>query len=203
MGRAKTKFRDDRGGHTRLYWSMQDSCAWRALSWADQCLYFAMRRNLKDTNNGNISATLGTLRHLGFTSSATLAKGLRALMTTGFIDKTRQGGVAYGRRVCSLYRFTDEAVYEHPKLDIKAMRATNEWRGHATVAAARAAVSKAHADAKRPAVDRDPGLQKLNRASSKTERKAAAIGSDSEVDVAPLVQKLKQAPPFEIRRKAA
>ncbi|HEX7381080.1 MAG TPA: hypothetical protein VF265_02890, partial [Nevskiaceae bacterium] len=47
-------------------------------------------------NNGNIEATLGALKHAGITSSATLAKGLRALSVAGFIAKTRQGGVAWG-----------------------------------------------------------------------------------------------------------
>ncbi len=107
---------DLRGGHVRLYWELVDSVAWRALSWADRGLYIAMRRKLLATNNGNIEATLGTLRHAGVTSSASLAKGLRALMTAGFIAKTRQGGVAYGTKVCSLYRFTDEPVFDLPKL---------------------------------------------------------------------------------------
>lgn len=71
--------RDPRGGHTRLYHEIQDSSAWRVLSWAEQGLWLAMRRKLGATNNGNIEATLGGsggLRHSGITSSASLAKGL-------------------------------------------------------------------------------------------------------------------------------
>ena len=112
-------------------------------------------------------------------------------MATGFIAKTLQGGIAYGHRVCSLYRFTDELVLEHPKLGIKAMAATNEWQCHTTIAAAHAAARKAHDDAKRIPSDRDSGLQKLKRSSSKNELKAAAVNSDFEVDGALLVQKLK------------
>lgn len=194
---------DPRGGHTRLYWSLQDSCAWHALSWADQGLYFAMRRKLLNTNNGNIEATLGGLKHAGITSSASLAKGLRALVTAGFIAKTRQGGVAYGQKVCSLYRFTDEQVYDHPKLQIKAMPATNEWRAHATIAGARAALRKAHADAKRDAAHRNSGLQKVNCSSSETELKTDVFDSRTEAGKGAHVHKLKQAAPLECRRKAA
>jgi hypothetical protein len=183
---------DPRGGHTRLYWALQDSCAWRALSWADQGLYVAMRRKLLGSNNGNIEATLGTLRHADITSSATLAKGLRALMTAGFIDKTRQGGVAYGQKSCSLYRFTDERVFDHPKHGIKGMPATNDWQAFKTDAEARAAVRKAHADAKRQPAENKSGLQKLNGASSENELNGAFLSSVSEAESPALVQKLKQ-----------
>jgi hypothetical protein len=194
---------DPRGGHTRLYWALQDSCAWQALSWADQGLYFAMRRKLLSTNNGNIEATLGVLKHSGITSSASLAKGLRALMTAGLIAKTRQGGVAYGQKVCSLFRFTDEDVHEHPKLQIKAMRATNDWKAHTTLAGARAALRKAHEEAKRVSVDRSSGLQKVNGSSSENERKSDAFDSRTEAGSVTHVQKLKQVSFLEARRKAA
>jgi len=131
--------------------------AWRALSWADRGLYLAMRRKLLSFNNGNIEATLGTLKHAGITSSASLAKGLRALMTAGFIDKTRQGGIAYGTKVCSLYRFTDEAVLAHPKLELKAQPATNDWQKFAKLADVRAALRQAHVAARRPVPAEAPG----------------------------------------------
>lgn len=73
MARGKVPA-DPRGGHIRLYWELVDSVAWRALTWAERGLYLAMRRKLLGTNNGNIEATLGTLRHAGITSSASLAK---------------------------------------------------------------------------------------------------------------------------------
>lgn len=151
----RAKFNDPRGGHTRLYWELTDSMAWRALSWAEKGLYLAMRRKLLSTNNGNIEATLTTLRHAGVTSPTSLAKGLRALQAVGLIAKTRQGGIAFGTKVCSLYRFTDEQVFEHPKLGVKACKASNEWHQFKTLAEARAALKAAHAAAKRPKGEND------------------------------------------------
>lgn len=136
-----SKFKDPRGGHTRLYWDLTDSPAWRALSHADVRVYLSMRRNLLSTNNGNISATLEQLRHSGIRSSSTLASALHRLEALGFIDKTRQGGIAQGGKVCSLYRFTDVDTADFPKLGIQCTRATNEWKKFSTIAEARAAIA--------------------------------------------------------------
>lgn len=143
MKKPKTEFQ--RGGHVRLYWDMIDSMAWRSLSWVEQGLYVAMRRKLKGTNNGNIEATLATLKHAGITSPATLSKGLKSLQAVGLIAKTRQGGIAYGSKVCSLYRFTDEQTFEHPKLGVKACKVTNDWQRFKTLGEARAAIKEAQA----------------------------------------------------------
>jgi hypothetical protein len=194
---------DPRGGHVRLHWELVDSVAWRALSWADRGLYIAIRRKLLGSNNGNIEASLSTLRHAGVTSSASLAKGLRALMTVGFLAKTRQGGIAYGQKVCSLYRFTDELVLQFPKLNIKAMRATNEWRQFGNLAEVRAALKAAHDAAKRPAMKRaGSGLQKMKGIGSVSERKASMTDSIDEQEAAASVQKLKLADRAKTRRKA-
>jgi len=194
---------DERGGHIRLYWELVDSVAWRALSWADRGLYLAMRRKLLATNNGNIEATLGTLRHAGVTSSASLAKGLRALMTTGFIDKTRQGGVAYGKKVCSLYRFTDEVVFDQARLGIKAMRATNDWTRFTKVAQVRKELSAAHAAAKRPTVQNAPQVQQMNRTRSVHEWKASVSDSIPEEEAASAVHRLKLAKEAHTARRTA
>lgn len=158
--------------------------AWRALDWSCMGLYVAMRRRLQSTNNGNISATLGDLKHYGVKSSATLAKGLRTLQAVGLLAMTRQGGIAFGQKVCSLYRFTDEPVFEQPKLGIKAYPSTNEWQRFTTLADALAAVRIAHQNAS--------GLQKLKRTASEIEASGRFHASDSEAVGAPLVQKLKQ-----------
>lgn len=192
MARSKVP-PDPRGGHVRLYWEIVDSVAWRALSWADRGLYIAMRRKLLNLNNGNIEASLGTLKHAGVTSSASLAKGLRALMTVGLIDKTRQGGIAYGTKVCSLYRFTDEAVFEQARQGIKAMPATNEWRAFGKIVEVRAALRLAHESAKRPRQGGESEIQKMNRVGSKTEPKASVTDSIPEAEAAALVHRLKQA----------
>jgi len=151
-----------------------------------------MRRKLLGSNNGNIEATLGTLKHAGVTSSASLAKSLRALLTVGLIAKTRQGGITYGSKLCSLYRFTDEAMHDWPKFGIKSMPATNDWRAFRTLAEVRTALRTAHAAAKRPTGDGTPKLQKLNRSDSGTEPKASQTDSIPEQEAAALIHKLKQ-----------
>ncbi|MDR6537288.1 hypothetical protein [Variovorax soli] len=131
---------DPRGGHVRLYWHLLDSPAWRALTHADVRVYLAMRRKLGRTNNGDINATLAEMRHAGISSSSTLAMALHRLEALGFIEKTRQGGIASGGKLCSLYRFTDESTFEIPKASVKAGPATNEWRRFANVREAKHAV---------------------------------------------------------------
>ena len=182
---------DPRGGHCRIYWEIIDSMAWKALDWSARGLYVEMRRKLQSTNNGNIEASLGTLRHSGVKSSATLAKGLRSLQAVGLIETTRQGGIAVGQKFCSLYRFTDEATFEHPKLGVKASLAGNRWKQFTTLAEARAALKTAHAAAKRP--DKNKlGLQKLKRVGSKTEASTRILDSDSEAVASSLLHKLNK-----------
>lgn len=139
MKRAKGT-KDPRGGHVRLYWAILDSPAWRALSHADVRVYLAMRRKLGRTNNGDINATLAEMKHAGISSSSTLATALHRLEALGFIEKTRQGGIAQGGKLCSLYRFTDEATLDVPKAGVKAGAATEEWRRFTSLAEARGAV---------------------------------------------------------------
>jgi predicted transcriptional regulator len=135
-----SQYKDSRGGHIRLYWDITDSNAWRVLSHADVRIYLALRRKLLGSNNGNINATLKELKHIGMSSSSTLSVALQRLEALGFIEKTRQGGIAYGGKFCSLYRFTDVESYEFPKLGLKASRPTNEWRKFKTLAEAKSAV---------------------------------------------------------------
>lgn len=131
---------DPRGGHVRIYWEIIDSMAWRAVTPRTQSLYVLMRRRLTGNSNGNISATLGEMKAHGWNASATLSKALRELQSVGLIAVTRQGGIAFGRQVCTLYRFTDEPMHEWPKLGISALGATNEWRAFQTLSEAQQAV---------------------------------------------------------------
>jgi hypothetical protein len=129
---------DPRGHHIRVYSDLLNSHAWRVLSGTAVKLFIDMRSWLKENNNGNINATLSQLRHKGWSSPDTLSRGLFELQTMGFIAKTRQGGIAQGKHVCSLFRFTDRAVFEHPLLGIKAMPETNDYRRFEGVAHAKA-----------------------------------------------------------------
>jgi predicted transcriptional regulator len=138
--RDKPPPRDPRGGHARLYWAILDSPAWRALTHADVRVYLALRRKLKGSNNGDINATLAEMKHAGISSSSTLASALHRLEALGFIEKTRQGGIANGGKLCSLYRFTDAETYDIARAGVTAGPATDDWRKFANIAEARAAV---------------------------------------------------------------
>jgi hypothetical protein len=175
MMNSRIRPKDPRGGHVRLHWDLLDSHAWRAISWGDQGLYVALRRRLRATNNGDIEATLGSLRHYGISSSASLAKGLRALAAVGLIAKTRQGGLSQGRRVCNLYRFTDEEVLENPTKGIPRSKATNEWRGFKNLAEAKAALCNAHKNAK-------TGVPRPLQKNTRPVRNPTAKRSASELD---------------------
>lgn len=139
---AREKFRDPRGAHLRIYCSMLDSPAWFALNYSQRALYIACRRKLTSNNNGNLAFTLAGLKDQGFVASpSTLAGGLRALRSVGFIAVTREGGqVRRGQAIATLYRFTDEDCHEWRKLDIPMIRASNDWRRFQTVEAASAAI---------------------------------------------------------------
>ena len=132
--------KDPRGGHVRLYWSILDSPAWRTLTHADVRVYLGLRRKLGKTNNGDINATLAEMCHSGISSSSTLSTALQRLEALGFIEKTRQGGIAFGGKLCSLYRFTDEPTFDIAKAGVRAGPATNDWQRFNNLADARAAV---------------------------------------------------------------
>jgi hypothetical protein len=159
----KNRPKDPRGGHARLYWELLDSPAYLALSYSARALYVELRRKLLSTNNGNIDATLSTLKHRGWRSSVTLNKALNDLMTVGLIAKTRQGGIAYMSKQCSLYRLTDEEVFEHPKLRITRMNATHDYRQFTKLNEARAVIREANAQRKKRKV------QKVKLTGSETE----------------------------------
>ena len=190
---AQKKPSDPRGGHVRLYWALIDSIAWRSVGFSSQAVYIAMRRRLQSTNNGNLSAALSDMKHHGISAPSTLAKALRELQTVGLIAVTRQGGIAFGRQVCSLYRFTDEAVFEHTKLGVKAGPPTDEWKRFTKLAEAKAVIKQAHADAKRPTDKNTSRIQKLERTDTDSVALSQFNDTDSVAVAVSLVQKVKQA----------
>lgn len=190
MRNHRSKLSDPRGGHTRMYWDIQDSVAWLALSFSAQSLYMALRRKLLKSNNGNIEATINTMRSSGFTSKATLSKALRELLAVGLIAKTRQGGIARSSKECSLYRFTDMETYEFPKQGVARHLPTNEWRNFRNLNEAKSAIDVAHKSVKQAVGENEPRVQNLNFASSETELVAPKTGSEIEQEGISLVQKL-------------
>lgn len=191
-GRKQHRAKDDRGGHIRLYWQLFDSPAWRALSHAEHGVWLRMRRRLGATNNGDIEATLADMRHAGISSSSTLAKALRALETLGFVAKTRQGLMAAGGKVCSLYRFTDEPTLDIGKIGLKRGPASNEWKAFASLAHAEAVLREAHDNAKRPAAKNEGKLRKSKRTDSKIEAEKPRTDSKIEGSEAAALRKSKR-----------
>jgi hypothetical protein len=122
-------FKDPMGHHIRLYAKIYDSAAFKALSPVDVMAYLALRRDLKSTNNGDLSLTLTKAKERGIGHHNTLARSLRALCAVGLIYQTRKGGATRGgQRLPSLYAFTDVEVFASPQKQIEAQKATDRWR---------------------------------------------------------------------------
>lgn len=135
--------RDPQGRHARIYCTLLDSMAWRVLGWSSRALFLDMRSSVNATNNGNLSATLASLKHRGWKSAATLANALFELQALGFIAKTRGGGVERGSKVCSLYRFTDLDMFEFPKQGLAHQKATHDYLKFTTVTDVEQAIQSA------------------------------------------------------------
>jgi hypothetical protein len=126
---SKFKARDEWAGiqHCRIRHDVLHSPAWRVLGFSSRALFVDLRARLRSTNNGDISAPLSELKHVGWSSSSTLANALFELSALGFLAVTRKGGIKQGSRVPTLYRFTDMPVLEQPKIDIHAVPATFDY----------------------------------------------------------------------------
>lgn len=195
--------RDPQGRHVRIYCTLLDSLAWRVMGWSSRALFLDMRSSVNGSNNGNLSATLASLKHRGWRSAATLANALFELQALGFIAKTRGGGVEHGSKVCSLYRFTDLDMFEFPKQGLAHQKATHDYLRYATVAEVKQAIQRASVlrqeNADRIAARREKAragkqstVQILKRSRSETEAVEAFDSSVSEADTHATVQKLKQ-----------
>lgn len=149
--------------HCRIRADVTSSRAWRVIGPSSKALYVDLRAKLRTGNNGNISAPLSELKHVGWKSSATLAKALYELLAVGLIVRTRGGGVERGSKVCSLYAFTDMEVFENPKIGVEKQKPKFEYNKFATVAEARDALDSGVAKQRAYALNRK--AQKKNSAS--------------------------------------
>lgn len=129
MGGSKRAKGDPRGHSIRVYDEIYDSPAWAALTGPDVLAYLALVRDLRGSNNGDLSLPLSVSTHRGIKHPKTLARSLRALCAVGLIAITRIGGCAKGgQRLATLYRVTDIECFENPRKSIEAQPATNDWR---------------------------------------------------------------------------
>lgn len=146
----KTEFKDPMGHHIRLYAQIYDSPAFKALSPTDVMAYLALRRDLKGTNNGDLSLTLTKSKGRGIGHHLTLARSLRALCAVGLIYQTRKGGATRGgQRLPSLYAVTDVDVFAMPQKYIEAQKATHAWRKVTSAEEGRAMIAKAEINVKK------------------------------------------------------
>ncbi|VVE33735.1 hypothetical protein PSP20601_03773 [Pandoraea sputorum] len=176
---------DPNGRHIRVYLTLINSPAWRVLGPSAVKLYLDMRAALTGTNNGNLSAALSDLKHRGWASSATLAKALFELRTLGFIAVTREGGLKMGTRVCTLYRFVDQPVFEQPAVGVLAAPATHDYRLFGSVKEAEQALATALGRLREEGGNKVTSkikspVQKLKRNASESEAERRSIASVSE-----------------------
>lgn len=181
---AKPKHQDPQGRHVRVYVNLLNSPAYRVIGYAAKALFFDLRERINGSNNGNVNAALSELKHKGWKAPATLSKALYELRAMGFLSVTRAGGLKLGTRVCTLYRFTDLDVFEHPKLGIPAIRATHDYLQFKTVAESEMAlivgVKKLQAEgSKKQATRKKPPVQNLYRIATENAPIAQNIATEN------------------------
>jgi hypothetical protein len=148
----RTNYKDERGHHIRVYSEVYDSPAYKALTPHDVMAYLALLRDLKGTNNGDLSLTLTKAKERGISHHTTLARSLRALCAVGLICLTRKGGSQRGgQRLPSLYAVTDVDVYEMRHKQVEARKADFSWRKVTTVEHGRSLIEQAEANTKKGA----------------------------------------------------
>lgn len=161
--------------HISIPHRLLNSPAYLGLSNRAKVLFQDLRMKYNGHNNGNISASLSDLRKRGWNSSSTLAKCLRELQEHGFLDKTRQGGIAYMSKLCNLFRFTDLDVFETPGLGLAKMAATNDFETFIP----------------KPAPEKKSKVRKSKLSRSKPEAMGPVIGSNSEAEIRSYVRNSK------------
>ena len=93
-------------------------------------MLFEFASQYRGFNNGDLQATWKLLRPNGWNSKGTYEKAVKELQKTGWIVKTRQGGL----NRCSLYAITFLPINGHSKLDPpwcdhgKKYPAPNDWK---------------------------------------------------------------------------
>lgn len=112
MGRktnVNAKGRSKTGRFLRIPYEVLKSPSYASLSPYAVKLLVDIAVQYNGRNNGDLVASISTLRNVGWNSSATLARCLQELMEAGMIQKTRQGGFNMGP---SLYAVTWQNIDE-------------------------------------------------------------------------------------------
>jgi hypothetical protein len=127
----RNKGRKERGRFLGVSFTVLNSPAFLTLSPLARALYFDLRRQfMGPINNGLIAATETELKRYGWARS-TVKKYLPQLIERGLIEQTRQGGIAYMSKICSLYAFSDCDIVDAPTKNVRGKRASlayRDWR---------------------------------------------------------------------------
>lgn len=119
QNRAKAKGRGHSRPFLQLWHALLDDTAYIALTDPAKALLLDIARQYNGSNNGDLSATLTTLKPRGWTSNSKLRRALTALLNSELIILTRQGG----RHKCSLYGLSWESIDDcKGKLDINSTK---------------------------------------------------------------------------------
>jgi hypothetical protein len=124
--RRKSKGRRESGSFSALPHHILESPQYASLSAPAVKLLLDLFAQYRGNNNGDFCAVWSLMKKRGWRSRDTLAKSIKALLKSGFIIKTRQGGW----NLACLYAVTWLAIDEcGGKLDVSATRVPdNLWK---------------------------------------------------------------------------
>ena len=133
--RQRSKGRKTSGTFTLLPHMVMDAPAFVNRGPSALKLLLDLSRQLNGKNNGGLIATFSKMKERGWRSTSTLEAAKKELLAAGLIEQTRQGGLAQGARVPSLYAVTWLPIDEisdkagNNILDVSPTRvASGKWR---------------------------------------------------------------------------
>ena len=91
---------------------VMESNDYKNLHASAKALLLDMAYQLNGRNNGDLSASFGTMKKRGWVSQETLRKARIALLDANLIMQTRQGKFQAGDSVCSLYAVTWYEIHD-------------------------------------------------------------------------------------------
>jgi hypothetical protein len=103
-----------------------NSPAFRTLPSSALKLWVDLRIQFRGGNNGNISASMSTLRHRGWRSPETLNRALWELLKRGLLRRMREGKPG-PLRLCALFSFTDLPTSRNDKLGFEGAASSMEF----------------------------------------------------------------------------
>lgn len=124
--RGKITGRRESGSFLALPHRMLESPQYAALTARAVKLLIDIGAQYRGTNNGDLTATWSVMHARGWRSRDTLGRAKRELLSAGFIEKTRDGGLRFPVLYAISWRAVDECG---GKLQIPASRmASNLWK---------------------------------------------------------------------------